>query len=185
MQTKQFNHTVIALANAQFFSTAAVAADGPAAAAADASCHCRCRARAPRAIARREQQVAPNLFNTVTAEDIAKLPDVNAGEAIRRMPGVSMSMGSGEGRFINIRGLDADLTSSTFGGVHLPRTNVATPFGGGRAVEMGVIPAGMIGSITVTKTNKPEQDAEALGGTVEITPSRYRRHAGGIQQQLQ
>jgi TonB-dependent receptor len=35
---------------------------------------------------------------------------------------------------------------------------------------MDTFPTGMIGSLTLTKTNKPEQDAEALGGTIEITP---------------
>src|SRR6202011_1461248 len=32
------------------------------------------------------------------------------------------------------------------------------------------IPAEMIGAITVTKTNRPEQEAEALGGAIEISP---------------
>jgi len=121
-------------------------------------------------IARAKQEVAPNMINVMTAEEIRKLPDVNAGEAVRRVPGVSLESDTGEGRFVNIRGLDADLTGTTFGGVRLPPTNTASPFGGGRAVAFDSIPAGIIGSILVTKTNKPEQDAEALGGTVEITP---------------
>ncbi|KAF3996593.1 TonB-dependent receptor [Glaciimonas immobilis] len=121
-------------------------------------------------VSRARQEVAPNMINILPAEEIRKLPDVNAGEAVRRIPGVSLESDTGEGRFVNIRGLDADLTGTTFGGVRLPPTNTASPFGGGRAVAFDSIPAGIIGSIVVTKTNKPEQDAEALGGTVEITP---------------
>ncbi|MDB5776534.1 MAG: TonB-dependent receptor [Herbaspirillum sp.] len=126
--------------------------------------------RNPEAVARAQQETAPNLINVTTAEEIRKLPDVNAGEAVRRLPGISLETDTGEGRFVNIRGLDADLTSTTFGGVRLPPTNTASPFSGGRAVAFDTIPAGMIGSITVTKTNTPDQDAEALGGTIEITP---------------
>jgi TonB-dependent receptor len=126
--------------------------------------------RSAEVVTRAQQETAPNLINVTSAEEIRKLPDVNAGEAVRRLPGISLETDTGEGRYVNIRGLDADLTSTTFGGVRLPPTNTATPFGGGRAVAFDTIPAGMIGSITVTKTNKPEQDAEALGGTIEITP---------------
>ncbi|MBV8784266.1 MAG: TonB-dependent receptor, partial [Gammaproteobacteria bacterium] len=71
-----------------------------------------------------------------------------------------------------IRGLNSDLNGTTFAGVRMLPTNPASPLGGGRAVAFDVIPAGLIGSITVTKTNTPDQDAEALGGTIELTPRR-------------
>ncbi|HKB89110.1 MAG TPA: TonB-dependent receptor plug domain-containing protein, partial [Opitutaceae bacterium] len=117
-----------------------------------------------------EQQNALNIIDVMTASDIQKLPDINAAEALRHVPGVSLWADTGEGRFVAIRGLDSDLNSTTFNGIRLLPTNPATIFGGGRAVALDVIPAGMIGSMVVTKTNKPEQDAEALGGTVDISP---------------
>lgn len=126
----------------------------------------------PLELARSIQQDAPNLVNVQPATEIRKLPDVNAGEAVRRIPGISLESDTGEGRFVNIRGLDADLNGATFGGVRLPPTNVASPMGGGRAVAFDSIPTGLIGAITVTKTNTPDQDAEALGGTIEITPKQ-------------
>ncbi len=122
--------------------------------------------------ARLIQRYAPNMVNVLPASQIEKLPDVNAAEAVRRIPGISLETDSGEGRFVNIRGLDADLNGTTFGGVRLPPTNAASPSGAGRAVAFDSIPAGLIGAITVTKTNLPEQDAEALGGTIEITPKQ-------------
>jgi TonB-dependent receptor len=115
---------------------------------------------------------APNIVSVVTAEEIRKLPDVSAAEAVRRLPGISAENDTGEARFINIRGLDADLNGTTFAGVRLLPTNPSSPLGGGRAVAFDTIPAGLIGSITVTKSNTPEMDAEALGGTIEITPKR-------------
>jgi outer membrane receptor for ferrienterochelin and colicin len=128
-------------------------------------------ARRPNAavVSRAKQEVAPNIINTTSEEEIRKLPDFNAGEAAARLPGVSLEVDTGQGRFVNIRGLDADLTSTTYAGIHLPPTNPVTPQGGGRAFAFDTFPTGMIGSVTVTKTNKPEQDAEALGGTIEIT----------------
>ncbi|MFK2872149.1 TonB-dependent receptor [Dyella lipolytica] len=119
--------------------------------------------------ARALQQQAPNMIFVQPAAAIERLPDVNAGEAVRRLPGISLETDTGEGRFVNIRGLDADLNSTTFDGVRLMPTNVSTPTGGGRAVAFDSIPAGLVGALTVTNTNLPEQDAEALGGTIEIS----------------
>jgi len=126
--------------------------------------------RTPVARAREAQKVAPNLVNIQTYTEIRKLPDVSVAEAVRRVPGVSLETDEGEGRYVNIRGLDADLNSTTFGGLRLPPTNNASPFGGYRAVTLDSIPIGLVGAITVTKSNTPSMDAEALGGTIEITP---------------
>lgn len=124
----------------------------------------------PAAVTRAAQREALNIINITTSTEMKKLPDVNTGEAVRRLPGVSLETDEGEGRYVNIRGLDADLNSTTFGGVRLPPTNNASPFGGYRAVTFDSIPIGLVGAITVTKTNLPAQDAEALGGAIEITP---------------
>jgi TonB-dependent receptor len=126
--------------------------------------------RTPETVARQAQMEAPNLINIETYEQIRKLPDITTAEAVRRIPGISLETDEGEGRYVNIRGLDADLNSTTFGGLRLPPTNNASPFGGYRAVTLDSIPIGLVGAITVTKSNLPSQDAEALGGTIEITP---------------
>ena len=126
-------------------------------------------------LAREAQEDAPNLIELTTAEQIRKLPDVNTGEAVRRLPGISLETDTGEGRYVNIRGLDADLNSTTFGGLRLPPTNTSSPSGAGRAVAFDSIPVGFIGAIKLTKSNLPEQDAEALGGTIDITPKTAPR----------
>ena len=120
--------------------------------------------------AREAQMEAPNLINIATYQEIRQLPDVSTGEAVRRIPGISLETDEGEGRYVNIRGFDADLNSTTFAGLRLPPTNNASPFGGYRAVTLDSIPIGLVGALTVTKSNLPSQDAEALGGTIEITP---------------
>ncbi|WP_206243417.1 TonB-dependent receptor [Novosphingobium terrae] len=119
---------------------------------------------------REVQQDAPNLIQSITQGEARRLPDLNAGEAIARLPGASLAVDTGQGRWVNIRGLDADLTTTTYGGIHLPPTNPVTPQNGGRAFAFDAFPTGMIGAMTITKTNRPDQDAEALGGTIEITP---------------
>jgi TonB-dependent receptor len=123
-------------------------------------------------IARDRQYQAPNILSIQSAETIAKYPDFNAAEALGRMPGVSISTDTGEGRFVNIRGIDGNLVGATFGGVPLLNTNPNGTYfgGGGRAVEFDTVPTGSIDGLIVTKTTLPDHEAEGLGGTVDITP---------------
>ncbi len=130
--------------------------------------------RNPQKVAREVQENAPNLVNIQSQQEIEKYPDVSTAEALSRIPGVSLETDTGEGRFVNIRGLDADLNGTTFGSVKLPASSPASPFGGGRAVAFDAIPAGFVGSIAVTKSLTPDMDAEGLGGQIEITPKEPR-----------
>lgn len=116
------------------------------------------------------QRQAPNIMQSISQEEAFRLPDVNAGEVIARLPGVTIGSDKGIGHFVNIRGLDADLTSTTFGGTHLPPPDPVTPQNGGRAFSFDALPIGLFGTMSITKTNRPDMDAEALGGTIEITP---------------
>jgi len=123
-----------------------------------------------RAAAIQAQKQAPNIINVQPLSEMIKLPDVNVGEALQRVPGISLETDSGEGRFVHIRGLDSNLNGTTYGGVRMPPSNPASPFNGGRAVAFDVFPTGLIGGVEVTKTNRPDLDAEALGGTVNMAP---------------
>ena len=136
-------------------------------------------ARRAATTAREEQKIAPNLINIQSAEDIVKYPDFNAAESLGRIPGVSLAIDTGEGRFVAIRGLDSNFNGTTFGGVTLLNTQPGGTYfgGGGRAVELDTIPIGSVDRIIVRKTGLPDQEAEGLGGSVELTP----RSAAGIK----
>ena len=122
--------------------------------------------------ARSEQKAALNIINIQPAETIEKYPDFNAAEALGRVVGVSMSEDTGEGRFVEIRGIDGNLNGATFGGVVLLNTNPGGTYfgGGGRAVEMDTVPIGAIDRVEVIKSLRPDLDAEGLGGIIELTP---------------
>ncbi|WP_157094044.1 TonB-dependent receptor [Sphingomonas mali] len=121
--------------------------------------------------AREVKKNALNIVEVQSAESIAKYPDFNAAEALSRVPGISLSSDTGEGRFVNIRGIDGNLNGATYGGVVLLNTNPGgTVFGSGRAVEFDTIPTGAIDGFIVTKTGMPNHDAEGLGGSIELTP---------------
>jgi TonB-dependent receptor len=109
------------------------------------------------------QEKADNIVSVVSSDDIGGLPDKNAAEALARLPGISVQRDQGEGRYIVVRGLGADLNGVTINGALVP-----SPEASRRAVALDVLPAGMIRSLEVTKTLRPEQDASSLGGAVEV-----------------
>ncbi|OIJ44382.1 TonB-dependent receptor family protein [Massilia timonae] len=119
------------------------------------------RASLARAIAAQEQ--ADNIVSVVSSDDIGHLPDKNAAEALARVPGLSVQRDQGEGRYVVVRGLDADYNSVTINGALVP-----SPEATRRAVALDVLPAGLVRSLEVTKSATPDQDANSLGGTVEV-----------------
>lgn len=110
-----------------------------------------------------KQQAAAGVISVVHADGIGQLPDNNAAEALARMPGVSVERDQGEGRFIRVRGLGPDLNAVSINGALVPSAEADR-----RAVGLDVVPAGLIRSLVVTKTATPDQDANSLGGAVEV-----------------
>ncbi|MDD2877309.1 MAG: TonB-dependent receptor [Acidiphilium sp.] len=116
------------------------------------------------------KKAAPNVIYVQPQSQIIKLPDVNVAEALQRLPSISIETDSGEGRFINIRGMDADLDGGTFDGTPLPVSNQSSITGGGRAIAYDVFPAGLVGGVEVVDSLTPDMDAEGLGGSVNLLP---------------
>ena len=123
--------------------------------------------------ARAVQLAAPNEVRVQSAETILKYPRLQrrrSGWATSRTS--LLSSDTGEGRFVQIRGIDANLDGATYGGVPLLNTNPGgtAAGGGGRAVEYDTIPTGAIDGIVVTLTGLPDHEAEGLGGSIELSP---------------
>ncbi|MFT4055514.1 MAG: TonB-dependent receptor plug domain-containing protein [Novosphingobium sp.] len=99
---------------------------------------------------------------TRVADDVGKLPDQNVAEAVKRLPGLSVANDQGEGRYVIIRGVP-NLVNVTVNGQTQP-----VPEPEGRQVKLDYIPSAMIAAVTVTKSLTPDQDANAIGGSVDI-----------------
>ena len=109
--------------------------------------------------------------DAVSAEDIGKLPDKNVADALQRIPGVNTeSAASGEGGFdendrVSIRGTSPSLTNVTVDGHNIATGDwfILDQFQTvGRSVSFTLLPAEMVQSTVVYKT----QDASLLEGGV-------------------
>lgn len=110
-----------------------------------------------------QQRSATALTSIVAADEIGRFPDQNAAESLQRLPGVALYRDQGEGRFVDLRGLNYIYTSVTLNGA-----KVASPEVGNRAIALDVVPADSLASLEVAKVNTPDRDGEGLGGTVNI-----------------
>lgn len=106
---------------------------------------------------------ADNVVEALYANDVGKLPDQNVAEAVRRLPGVSVANDQGEGRYVIIRGVNPNLVNVVLNGLTMP-----APEPDGRQVKLDDLPSALINSVIVTKSLTPDQDANAIGGEVNI-----------------
>ncbi len=125
------------------------------------------------ALARDEKRSAPSIMDVVSADSVGRFPDANAAEALRRIPGVSMEIDQGEGRFVVVRGIDASLNNVTLNG-----QVIGTPAEfGTRGVSMDAVPADLISRLEVVKAVRPDMDANAIGASINIATLGRLRHA--------
>ena len=105
------------------------------------------------------------LIEALGADELGQFPDRNVGESLNRLPGVSMLVEKGEGRFVQIRGINPALNNVTINGVQLGSPEQE---GGGRAAPMDVISGGVLGGVQVVKTPTADMDSQGIGGTVNV-----------------
>ncbi len=109
------------------------------------------------------QKNKQNITNIVSTDQIGKFPDANIGDAVKRIPGITMQVDQGEARNVIIRGLAPQLNSVTLNGSRIPSAE-----GDNRNIQMDLIPSDMIQLIEVNKAVTPDMDADALGGSVNL-----------------
>uniref|UniRef100_UPI0040475674 TonB-dependent receptor n=1 Tax=Algoriphagus sp. TaxID=1872435 RepID=UPI0040475674 len=110
-----------------------------------------------------QQKNNANITNVVSSDQIGRFPDANIGDALKRIPGITMQNDQGEARNIIIRGIAPQLNSVTLNGERIPSAE-----GDNRNVQMDLIPSDMIQTIEVNKAVLPNMDADAIGGSVNL-----------------
>lgn len=118
-----------------------------------------------RARAIEQKQMDARLIEALGADELGQFPDRNVGESLNRLPGVSMLVEKGEGRFVQIRGINPALNNVTINGVQMGSPEQE---GGGRAAPMDVISGGVLGGVQVVKTPTADMDSQGIGGTVNV-----------------
>ena len=109
------------------------------------------------------ERTADNIVQVLPERVITSLPNTNIADAVGRLPSVTLERDEGEGKYVQIRGTEPRLSNVTINGVNVPspETNV-------RNIKLDVVPSDLVERIEVFKTLSANQDADGIGGTVNL-----------------
>ncbi|MEO8333376.1 MAG: TonB-dependent receptor [bacterium] len=119
------------------------------------------------------QRSAVGVVNSVTAEQISKSPDGDAAQAVKRVSGVTVQ----DGKYVFVRGLGERYTTASLNGARVP-----SPEPEKRVVPLDMFPAGLLQTITTSKTFTPDQQGDFSGALVDIKTKEFPASRSGTLQ---
>jgi outer membrane receptor protein involved in Fe transport len=105
------------------------------------------------------QKNASEISNGISAEQLARTPDKNIGESLKRISGVSTV----DNKFILVRGIGERYNTAMMDGTVLPSTEAQS-----RNFSFDMIPAGLVDNVVVSKTVTPDMNASFGGGLIQV-----------------
>jgi TonB-dependent receptor len=109
------------------------------------------------------ERTAIDIVQVLPQKVITSLPNTNIADAVGRLPSVTLERDEGEGKYISIRGTEPRLSNFTINEVNIP-----SPESNVRNIKTDVIPAALVDRIEIYKTLSSNQDADAIGGSVNL-----------------
>jgi iron complex outermembrane receptor protein len=107
-----------------------------------------------------------SIVESISAEDIGKLPDASVAESIARLPGVTAQRTAGRAQQISIRGMAPDFATALLNG----REQVTT--GDSRGVEFDQYPSELLAGVDIYKTPDGALVGQGLSGTIDLKTVR-------------
>lgn len=111
-----------------------------------------------------ERHRATGMVDAIGSEQIARSPDGDAADAIKRVSGVSVQ----DGRYVFVRGLGERYTTATLNGVRIP-----SPEPERRVVPLDLFPTGLLQTITTSKTFTPDQSGDFSGARIDLRTREF------------
>ncbi len=105
---------------------------------------------------------ANSVIESITAEDIGKLPDATIADSLQRVTGVQIKRTAGEGSNVNIRGL-SQVTSLINGEQFISAASIT-----GLQANFSDIPAELLSGVDVYKSTDAGLIAGGISGTVNL-----------------
>ncbi len=105
------------------------------------------------------QKAAPAVSDGMSAQAIARTPDANAGEAVKRVTGVTLF----DGKFLVVRGLGERYSNALLNGAEMPNPVVEK-----KIAPLDLFPSSLIESVVAAKTATPDRPGDFAGGSVDL-----------------
>jgi iron complex outermembrane recepter protein len=107
-----------------------------------------------------------SVVESVTAEDIGKLPDISIAESLARLPGVAAQRVDGRAQVLSIRGMAPKFGVTLLNGREMAST------GDDRSFEYDQFPSELVNAATVYKTPDAALGTQGMSGTVNLQTVR-------------
>ncbi|MBO9712306.1 TonB-dependent receptor [Sphingomonas sp.] len=119
----------------------------------------------------------------ILATDIAAFPDLNLAESLQRVPGITITRDSGEGRQITLRGLGPDFTRAQLNGMEVLSNTASGMDNRGavsrsRSFDYSLFASELFGRVSVQKSYSANQDEGGIAGTIGLTTAKPFDYAG-------
>ncbi len=96
---------------------------------------------------------------SISTELMGKLPVSDAGDALKRVTGISI----GGGQYVYVRGLGERYSNTLLNSIQIP-----SPEPNRRVVPMDIFPVNLLESLQTVKTFSPDQPGNFAGGSVQV-----------------
>lgn len=117
------------------------------------------------ALAITQRRNAGNVKDVISSDAFGNVADLNLGNFLQRMPGVSKEESEGEIIRIQLRGVDSNMNAVSIDGT---RGSNGSTRDLNRGFEIDKVPADFIETIEITKAATPDMDADSIGGGVNL-----------------
>jgi outer membrane receptor protein involved in Fe transport len=111
-----------------------------------------------------ERKKAPVVQDSIGAQEIAKTPDNNAGEAARRVVGVTLV----DNKYVFIRGLGGRYVQTLLNSTIMPSPEPDEP-----SVPLDLFPTALVSNLNVLKTYTPDLPAQFGGGSLTVDTNTF------------
>lgn len=108
------------------------------------------------------KKMSGSVIESISAEDIGKLPDSSIAESLARLPGLAAQRLDGRASRISIRGFGENESATTFNG----REQVS--ISDNRGVEFDLYPSEIMAGVDVYKTPDATLEAEGIAGVIDM-----------------
>lgn len=135
-----------------------------------------------------DQKQSMNISTIVAAEQFGNTAEGNVGEFLKNLPGIQMDYVEADARNPRIRGLPAQFTTVTFGGMDIASAdgfiqNNGTDNGGGagaggRSFGFDQVSMSNIDAIEVNFTTNASQSAGSPAGSIDLRPKHAYERSG-------
>ncbi|WP_102795778.1 TonB-dependent receptor [Bowmanella denitrificans] len=118
------------------------------------------------------KRMSDSVLDSVSAEDIGDFPDKNIGDALQRIPGVTVNRGYGEVEGVNIRGTSPQQSIVLLNGQNVASVGWFDLGGFKRSFNFELVSSEQIAGMDVYKSTDAEVNEGAMGGTINLKTRR-------------